>query len=824
MNIRDRIEAWFERYADGIYRHRFKTLAVMGVLIAALLSQLPTVTVDTSTEGFLHDNDPALLAYNAFRDQFGQDEVIIVAIERETVFDPDFLIVLRQLHRDLEDRVPHLDEVTSLINARNTRGNADALIVEDLLAKWPDSPEALEVVRQRAMANPMYRHLLISEDGRFTTIIVRTHTHSGSGDETGLLDGFEDESAGAENSTGATSYLTDQETSEAVFAVQEVVDEYRDKGLILFMAGSPVVTHFLKQSMMTDMRRFLSFAALAVGICLFIMFRRISGVLLPMIVVLLSLLSTISIMAIAGTAIKVPTQILPSFLLAVGVGTSVHILAIFYQHFQQHRDKRRGIVSAMGHSGLAIVMTNITTATGLMSFSTADVAPVADLGIFAGIGVLLAFFYTVTLLPALLAIIPLKKAPLLAASGNGEGMDRFLDAVARFSTRRPRVILIVSGIIIVGSAIAATGIQFSHYPLVWLQETNPIRVATTTIDRELRGSMNLEVVIDTHKENGLYEPDLLKRLDAAASHMETLVYGDVFIGKAWSLPTILKEIHQALNENRQAYYAIPDDRDLIAQEFLLFENSGSDDLEDVVDSQFSKVRLTLKAPFTDAVKYSRLIADAQVYFQKQFPEATIVTTGMIPLLAQTFTNSIYSLSKSYITALVVISILMVVLIGRLRIGLLSMVPNLAPILVTMGVIYVFRFPMDLFTMLVASIAIGLAVDDTIHFMHNYRRYYEQSGDPVDAVRRTLRSAGRAMLVTTIVLAIGFFVLAFSKLTNIRNFGILTGITIIMALLADYLLAPALMVLVSPKKSEARSQKPESRSQKSEVRVRKPEEC
>jgi predicted RND superfamily exporter protein len=143
---------------------------------------------------------------------------------------------------------------------------------------------------------------------------------------------------------------------------------------------------------------------------------------------------------------------------------------------------------------------------------------------------------------------------------------------------------------------------------------------------------------------------------------------------------------------------------------------------------------------------------------------------------------------------------MVILIGRLRIGLLSMIPNLAPILLTMGVIYVFGYPMDLFTMLVASIAIGLAVDDTIHFMHNYRRYYDRTGDPVEAVRLTLMTAGRAMLVTTIVLAIGFYVLAFSTLNNIHNFGVLTGFTIIMALLADYLLAPALMVLVSPRKA------------------------
>ncbi len=799
MNVRDRIEAWFERFAAGIFRHRFSTLTIMCIMIGTLLSQLPRVSIDTSTEGFLHAKDPALVAYNAFRDQFGRDEVIIVAIQPENVFDMNFLRTLKRLHGDLEEKVPHVDDITSLINARDTRGNQDELIVEDLLAQWPESEQALAQVRQRAQANPIYRNLLLSEDGRFTTVIVRTHTYSGGDDDEDVLDGFEDASPGQAAAAGVKPYLTDRENSEAVFAVKDVVGEYRDKGLIIYLAGSPVVTHFLKQSMMTDMRRFLAMAAVAVSICLFVMFRRISGVVLPMIVVLLSLSSTISIMALTDTPIKVPTQILPSFLLAVGVGTSVHILAIFFHHFQRHRDKQKAIVYAMGHSGLAVVMTNITTATGLMSFSTADVAPIADLGIFAGIGVLLAFIYTVTLLPALLAIVPLKAHPRMAASSDGDAMDRLLAGVAQFATTRPLAILIVSMLILASAIAAATQIRFSHYPLAWLEPENPIRVATTTIDRELRGSMNLEVIIDTKKENGLYEPEFLRRLESAVRHMETVVYGDVYIGKAWSLPTILKEIHQALNENRPAYYAIPDNRDLIAQELLLFENSGSDDLEDVVDSQFSKVRVTMKAPFTDAVKYSRLIDDAESYFESHFPQAAITTTGMIPLLAQTFTHSIYSLAKSYATALVVISILMVLLIGRLRIGLLSMVPNLTPIMLTMGMIYLFGYPMDLFTMLVASIAIGLAVDDTIHFMHNYRRYYDRSGDPAKAVHQTLRSAGRAMLVTTIVLAIGFFVLAFSRLTNIHNFGVLTGITIITALLADYFLAPALMVLVSPKK-------------------------
>ena len=204
---------------------------------------------------------------------------------------------------------------------------------------------------------------------------------------------------------------------------------------------------------------------------------------------------------------------------------------------------------------------------------------------------------------------------------------------------------------------------------------------------------------------------------------------------------------------------------MVAQEFLLFENSGSDDLEDFVDSQFSKARLTVKVPFVDAVKSGILIEIITDYLNQQFPEARITLTGMMVLLARTIYNAIKSMAKSYAIALVVITVLMVILIGRIRIGLLSMVPNLAPILLMLGVIGAFSLPMDMFTMMVASVAIGLAVDDTIHFMHNFRRYYDQSGDLQKAVYETLQTTGRAMLVTTIVLSIGFFIFVFADMNN-----------------------------------------------------------
>ena len=363
------------------------------------------------------------------------------------------------------------------------------------------------------------------------------------------------------------------------------------------------------------------------------------------------------------------------------------------------------------------------------------------------------------------------------------------------------MIFLVSAVFIAFSFAGIMRIRFSHDILRWLPKNSSVRIATEKIDKELRGSISLEIIIDTGKENGLYDPDILNRMEKTAAYLETLEVGKIFVGKAWSLTTILKEINRALNENRKEFYAIPQDRKLIAQEFLLFENSGSDDMEDFTDNQFRKARIMTKLPFEDAVAYSNFLDKVNEHFQKKYPDVKITITGMTALLFKTVTNAIASMSRSYIYALIVITILMILLIGRLRIGLLSMVPNLAPIIVMLGIVGWFNIPMSLFTMLVGNVAIGLAVDDTVHFMYNFRKYFEESGDTHFAVMETLHTTGRAMLVTSCVLSIGFFIFMFASMNNLFHFGLLTGLTIIMALLADYFIAPALMVVVfKPKKT------------------------
>jgi len=782
---RQKIERGFEAFVHLIYRWRWVVLLLMLSVVAGFASQMPKLTTATSNESFLHSDDPILLAYNDFRDQFGRDELIIIAIQPPDVFDLKFLKRLKALHEDIEAKVPHVNEITSLINARNTRGDRDQLIVEDLLEKWPQNKDDLMVLKKRVLSNPLYLNRLISEDSGFTTIVIQTNSFSDEGNDLDVTAGFDDaEKPSKDSQKGRPVFLTEKENTAVVMSVSKIVSRYQADDFRLYLAGSPVVTTMVKISMQKDMKLFIILSVLAIGLCLFLMFRRVTGVVLPLLVVILTLISTLGVMALAGVPVTTVTMVLPSFILAVGVGASVHVLALFYRYLDKTGKKKDSIVHAMGHSGLAIVMTSLTTAAGLASFSTAEVASVANLGIFAGAGVMLALFYTIILIPVLLAIIPIK-----AKTRPQDHRSLF------FSTGHPKAIAIASAVLILISLIAATRLNFSHDVLKWQPDKAPVRIATQKINDELKGSVTLEVILDTGRENGLYDPVILKKLDRLAEEIERIEQGDLFVGMASSVADILKEIHQALNENRPEFYSIPDNPKLIPQEFLLFENSGSDDLEDVIDSRFQIARFTIKVPWLDALKYAPFLKDVEARFRAAFgQDADITITGLMTLFCRALTAAVHSMGKSYAIAAGVITIMMILLIGNLRIGLISMLPNLAPIIVIMGIMGLFGFPLDMFTMLIGSIAIGMVVDDTVHFMHNFRRYYNETGDVTEAVRQTLHTAGRAMLVTSVVLSLGFFVLMFASMNNVFYFGMLTGITILLALLADFLLAPALMAI------------------------------
>jgi len=793
--MHQKLENLMGRFGSFIHDNPFKVLLILAVLLAFPIAHIPQIKMDTSTEGFMHPDDPVLLTYNKFREQFGRDERIVLAIKDDHIFSIDFLTKLRSLHKEIESDVPYLDDVTSLYNVRNTRGEGDKLITDDLLEPFPSTQADVDKVKERAMASHFYKDLLLSQDGKMTTMVIETDAYSHQGEqevsvEDEFSDGFGDEAT--QNSVVNKTFLTDEENHELLDKIHEIADKYRAEGLEIYIAGSPAVNNALKAQMRADMQKFMRITFLIILVFLFVVFRRLSAVFYPLLVILFSLLATVGTMAWTGVAFKLPTQIVPSLLLAVSVGATVHILSIFFDQFNQHGNKKEALSYAMGHSGLAIAMTSVTTAIGVGSFAGSEVAPISDLGIFASLGVLVSLLLTLTLLPALLSITKLKPK----AQKEAGKMDNFMKKLAVIPVKHTKAVLVGSFLVVALSLLAATQVQLSHNPLKWFQPDNENRVSTEVIDAQMNGSVTIEVVIDTGKENGWVNPEKLEKLNALSDKLEA--YKDEFthVGKVVSLATIVKETNRALHENNEAFYTIPKEANLVSQELLLFENSGSDDLEDVVDSQFSKARLTVKLPWTDSIQALGVLDYVKTEVNKSFPNDKIETTGMIPLLVNTFSNSIHSSVMSYTIAGVAITFMMMLILGSARLGLISMIPNLTPIIMGLLIMYVGNMPLDMFTLLIGSIAIGLAVDDTIHFMHNFKRYYLQSGDSAKAIEQTFFTTGKAMVITTLVLALGFYAYIAAYMISVQNFGILTGSVIVFALLSDLLLAPALMIVAA----------------------------
>jgi len=458
----------------------------------------------------------------------------------------------------------------------------------------------------------------------------------------------------------------------------------------------------------------------------------------------------------------------------------------------------------MGHSGLAILITSLTTAGGLLSFVPVKVAPVSDLGLYGAAGVMLCVFFTLVLLPALLSVLPEGKSIV-----DGDKLhekeksqrpisfaDRILKSCGNFAVNHPWKVIVVSTLIALISSFGATQLRFSHNPVAWLPDNHSLRNATDAINDHMKGSASIELVVERDEEDAVKDPEFMKRLDEFNRFSEGTSHNKIVVGKSSSVVDVVKEINQVLNDDREEFYKVPMDRGMIAQELLLFENGGADDLESLVNTPYSKARVTLKTTWVDANQYSGLLSKIERKIEDMFgKEKSYVVTGLIPIMVKTITFLMEGMLISYLIAAVVITLMMIILLADFRLGLWSMIPNFFPVLVGLGVMGMLDLPIDAMSILVGSIAIGLAVDDTVHFMHNFRRNYNIHEDIHLAVEKTLTSTGRAMLLTTIVLSVGFFIFILSSMNNLFSFGLITGLVIIIALLGDILLAPAMMALI-----------------------------
>jgi predicted RND superfamily exporter protein len=813
MRIRRVLEESFESWSEVVVRRPLLVLmAVLGVT-GALLPQLRNIWMDFSIESYLARTDPSLVAYDAFREQFGSDTTAIIVVETDNVFTLEHLSRFKSLHGELEEGVPHLHQLTSLVNVRYVHGDGDELVVEDLEKRWPLTETEIPAFRKLVLEHPLYVGTLISEDSKYAAIIAEAENYSSKA-RFSLGKGYPRDAIGAvginrSQSTGPVGrevYLEPEEEEAFVVKISELAAEFDEEDFNVYVAGTPVTTYRLTTDMGREIMIFMGLGIVLIALFLGLLFRRISGIVLPVLVVQLSVLTTMALMPLLGYPFTSNTQVLPTFLLTVGVADAVHILAIFYQRYDQGEQRRDAVTYAMKHTAFAVVMTSLTTAAGLISFTFTDLMPVISLGIFGAIGVILAQIYTITLLPATLALLPIKRRTGEVA---GPGQDRRglhriekrIVGLGEFSSMHPKGVLAGTLVLCVVLGLGMTRLVFSHDPIRWYPKDHPTRIATELVDEVLSGTQTLEILVDTGEENGLYEPKVMNFLNEISNYCLSLEVFRAGAKKVVSILDVLKEIHQALNDDvGQDFYVVPQERATIAQELLLFESSGSVDLEDLVDAGFRLARMTVILPWTNSIDNGPYVETlrAGIEERSQGLDLEVQIVGVMVNLARTL-EALSSMAKSYVLAFLFVAVLMVLLMGSLRGGLLAMIPNLIPILFTLGLMGWIGIPLNMLTTLIGCIIIGIAVDDTIHFMHHFRKYALEVSEPREAVRLTMEKVGRALFFTSLVLGGGFLIFLVGQFSSTRAYGVLLGFAITVALLADFMVAPALMTLLWDKK-------------------------
>ncbi|NRB43097.1 MAG: MMPL family transporter, partial [Pseudomonadales bacterium] len=648
----------------------------------------------------------------------------------------------------------------------------------------PTTPEELAQLKQRVQGKELYYGRLINEKEDTVALFIKLLPYELVVDQSGQ-EHYQN--------------LSDADMLEGSHEIEAVLDTFKSRfSGDMYLGGSPALGAYMSTVIQDDFTVFTSVAVLMVAGFLAFLFRRVSGVLIPLLVMTLGITSCIAMMPILGYPMQITTSILPSFLLAVCIGDAVHLLTIFYRRYDEGVEKNAAMLYALSHTGVAVLFTSLTTAAGLLTFSISDIQPIASLGLFAALGSIIAFLLTVTMVPVLITLLPLKRRSVSSDDQQmkqGTLLWKFTHFSLWLAISHSKKVVLVSLVIAIVALSQLPNLRFSQDSLTWFPDDTPVKMAIKAIEENITGTMPLEIIIDTGVEQGALNPVFLQQIDSWLTAINGTEMEGIKIRSINSLLNLIKETNQAFNGNSPDAYRIPDNQELIAQELLLIEMDEADDLYSYTDSGFQKLRITLIVPWADAI----ILKDFQGRVLESFDEhvtedVEIALTGLIPVFSTMFTAMITSAANSYLIAALAIGFMMIVLMRGVVDGLLSMIPNLLPIIIVLAFMTLMDIPLDVFTILIGSIALGLCVDDTVHFMHGFQVAYKHHGNAQRAIEETLTSTGKALLITSVVLFFGFLTFTLSDLKNMDNFGMLTALCIVFALLADFILAPALMML------------------------------
>ena len=771
---------FFARLVEGILRFRWLLLFLVFLLTIFAFYEMRTLRMDNSNEAFFLEGDPTKLLLDKFRDTFGNEDFVYVLIETTDFFEPDTIRLIKKLAEDLEAHVPYVKDMKFLGNVEYVEGVERGIEISDLIEEIPETPEEMKLARKRAMNEPLYLDNLISRDGKTAAILLECES-------------YPDEKVDPR-----------KEIPQAVYKIL-AKSEYTD--LEVYAVGTPIIDYEMDEMTARELSLFGIVCIVLQMLILLWVARGARGVVTPLLVVILSIFWTLGLVGILDWTLSLMVAMLPIFLICVGIGDSMHIISEFQDQQDRGFARREAIVKALALVGIPCLLTSLTTAAGFLSFWGTVIKPIKEMGVYAAIGVVMAFLLSLIIVPAAFSFGKNKKKGIEPEGvSNPEGekkkspdyrndiFDRALKRVTLLNLKYPWAILSTFILMAALSVFGYRLIEVETNSIEFASTDLPVRQAYDYVDSHMGGSMSMEVMLDTGKKDGIKEIEFLRDMETLQNYIDR----HPLTSKTSSVIDTIKKMRRAMHENRMEYYTLPETSAQASEYLFLYETSGGEELDKQVSFNYDIARITARTKSLNSKDVRTFTSDISMFVKKNIdPSIKVEYTGTMPFVEAMSNYVAQGQKRSFILAFLAITCMMIIVLRSFKLGLISMIPNVFPVLISLGLMGFAGVYLSIPLMILSPIIIGVAVDDTIHFFMRYRREFNRTGTYEGALKATLSTVGRPIMFTTMTLVLGFSVFGLSDMYNVTQFGLLAAFAFLWALLADFFLAPAMMLLFKP---------------------------
>ncbi len=746
---------------------RRSLLAIFFGLLILILS-LPGflfLTVDFSYKGFFYDDDPMIKDFNSFEKQFGNDDSIVMAIHSPSgVFDKESLQLVQKL-TEKAWLLPEVIRVDSLSNYNWVHAEGDDILIEPLIADGEDFNESYIKDRKKiALNHEVLPNYLISKDAKTTLIFAR------------LKPGLKE----------AAKF------KKTVVAAKKLIKEYSLGDHQLHLSGGPTITYGFEEATQIDLSKMIPILLLSIIVLLYINLKTVWGVVLPFVVIILTTAATFAVGAFFGVQITSATAAVPQILIGISIADSVHLLAVFYRAVQDGVEQKEAARYSLLKNFVPTGLTTISTAIGFFSFSNVNIKSISGMGTLAGIGVLLAWAFSYLVLGGLMYRLP-AKLPKWTDEKRGNFIQSIQIYVDFLKTiKKPLTIgcLLLSGY----SIFLSLKNHVNSDPYLYFKKGYWLRESQDFITKNVGASRGIEVVIRTGKAEGIKEPEFLKKVEVFQNWVEGLPH----VTRALSIIDILKSTNRVLHGGKQSEYRLVEDRKMIAEELLLYTQSIPQgmSLNDRMTINKDSLRMSVLSTLSASSEFEAAVKKIEA--KARDLGLDVMTTGKSKLYQFLNGYVVESFVQSISVALVCISLLLIIYFKSLSVGVLALITNTIPLMIGGAVLYLSGRAMDVGTVIVASVCLGIAVDDTIHVLSNYKRQRLEGKSRNQSVVNVLAYTTPALIITTIILVVSFGTLAFGIFVPNVYFGIMCAVILSIALIVDLTFLPAVLISLKDK--------------------------